>query len=491
MLSRLLRTCLDTEWGRRAGGREELDSDHGNLLPDPALRSRAVSVLLLLGGLLGCFGSGSDKTAYVGATVFDGTGAPPTLDGVIIVAAGRIEQIGPPDLVKVPRGAVEIRLDGRWVIPGLIDAHVHLERWALSRFLAYGVTSVRSLGGGRDTVVALRDSVLAGMIDGPRLYVSGPMVDGRPATWEGATEVRDATAARRAVDDRVLIGAAQIKIYTKLDRRLLAPLLDEAAALQLPVAAHLGRIDALTAARMGVRSLEHMSGVVEATLPDPARLFRAHDDFFSGWKMSGREWASLDSAALDRTASALAETDVAVVPTLVLHEAFGYLADQEFIAQLDLAGVPQHVQEAWDVPDLIRRAGMREADFTAFRRARPVQDQFLRLFSRAGGTIATGTDSPNQLLAPGASLHRELELLVAAGLSNEQALLAATREAARVLGSDSLGVLQPGAAADFLVLTADPLADIAHTRLIERIVLRGSSYDPVEFRQDWEGQRER
>ncbi|UCG85226.1 MAG: hypothetical protein JSW71_14965 [Gemmatimonadota bacterium] len=141
--------------------------------------------MLLLAALTGCLGPGSDKTAYVGATVFDGTGAPPILDGVIIVGDGRVEQVGPPDLVKPPRGALEIRLDGRWVIPGLIDAHVHLERWTLSRFLAYGITSVRALGGDRDTVVALRDSVLAGAIAGPRLYISGPMIDGRPATGGG------------------------------------------------------------------------------------------------------------------------------------------------------------------------------------------------------------------------------------------------------------------------------------------------------------------
>jgi imidazolonepropionase-like amidohydrolase len=190
---------------------------------------------------------------------------------------------------------------------------------------------------------------------------------------------------------------------------------------------------------------------------------------------------------LDRTANALAETDVAVVPTLVLHEAFGHLSDQEFIAQIDLAGVPTSVQEAWNVPALIRRAGMRSADFAAFRSSRSAQDRFLRIFRKAGGKVAAGSDSPNQLLPPGASLHRELELLVAAGLSTEEALLAATREAAWVLDSDTLGVLRPGAVADFLVLSADPLEEITNTRLIERLVLRGQSYHPDEFKTDWEG----
>ena len=447
----------------------------------------AAVLLLALPGISGCLNPGKGKTAYVGATVIDGTGAPPILDGVIIVADGRIEQIGPPDLVKVPRGALEMRLDGRWVIPGLIDAHVHLERWALSRYLAYGVTSVRSMGGDRDSVVALRNAILLGTENGPRLYISGPMVDGRPATRPSATAVRNPREARRAVDDRVLLEASQIKIYTKIDRRLLEPLMAEANDLHIPVAAHLGKVDAVTAARMGVRSIEHMSGVVESSLRDPSRLYRAHSDFFNGWRLFGRSWSALDSAALDRTANALAETDVAVVPTLVLHEAFGHLSDREFIAQIDLAGVPTSVQEAWNVPDLIRRAGMRSADFAAFRSSRSAQDRFLRIFRKAGGKVAAGSDSPNQLLPPGASLHRELELLVAAGLSTEEALLAATREAAWVLDSDTLGVLRPGAVADFLVLSADPLEEITNTRLIERLVLRGQSYHPDEFKTDWEG----
>ncbi len=452
----------------------------------PALVAHTVAICLLA-GLTACFNSGKGKTAFVGGTIIDGSGAPPILDGVIVVAEGRIEKIGPPDLVDVPRGAVEIRLDGKWVIPGLIDAHVHLERWALTRYLAYGVTSVRSLGGDRDSVVALRDAAVSGSLIGPRVYVSGPMVDGRPATWPGATEVHSPESARRAVDDRVLLGASTVKVYTKIDRRLLEPLINEANALATPVAAHLGKVDAVTAANMGVHSIEHMSGVVEAALADPSRLYRAHNDFFTGWRLFERTWVTLATASLERTARTLAATDVVLVPTLVLHDAYGHLADQQYISGLDLRGVPQSVRDAWDVPDLIRRAGLSSGDFTTIRRSRRVQDLFVRMFKNAGGIVAAGTDSPNQLLAPGASLHHELELLVAAGLTTEEALLAATRDAASALNSDSLGVLLPGYAADFVVLTADPIANIANTRLIDRIVLGGTGYHPDEFTQEWGG----
>jgi len=133
---------------------------------------------------------------------------------------------------------------------------------------------------------------------------------------------------------------------------------------------------------------------------------------------------------------------------------------------------------AWDVPDLVRRAGITQSDLRAFRRSRPYQDRFVRLYHRAGGKVAAGTDAPNQLLAPGASMHDELALLVRAGLDPADALLAATRDAAQLVNADSIGVLTAGAVADFVILNANPLADIANSRDIELVVLRGTLYSP-------------
>jgi imidazolonepropionase-like amidohydrolase len=445
----------------------------------------AAAVALSVSLAFAACGGDEPTTAYVGATVFDGSGAPPILDANIVVVGGRIEQVGPPDLVKVPRGAMRIRVDGKWVIPGLIDSHVHVARWTLPRYLAYGVTSVRSMGGYADTVAALRDSVQLGSLLGPRIYASGPMIDGAPATWPSATPATDATAGRRAVDQRVLSEFSHVKVYSKLDRRLLAAVIDEAKAFELPVAAHLGKVDAVSAARMGVSSIEHLSGVVEATLRNPAALLASHDDFFRGWKAFERAWTRLDSARLEQTAIELVDAGAAIVPTLALHEVFGHLADQDFISELDLSGVPQAVRDEWDVPDLIRRARLATSDFRAFRRARPVQDLFVRRFRAAEGLVVAGSDSPNQLLAPGASLHRELELLVQAGLSTEEALLAATRDAARLIRVDSVGSILPGQVADFVVLMDSPLDDITHIRLIERVVYRGTSYHPDHFKSEW------
>src|SRR6266566_3480278 len=147
---------------------------------------------------------------------------------------------------------------------------------------------------------------------------------GRPSATSPGASPRSATAGRtaaevrRAVDLRAVAGADHVKIYTKFTADLLRPLLDEATTLRLPVAAHLGKIDALTAARAGVASLEHMAGVVAAASRDPAPFFRAHDQFLRGWTTEEAGWALLDSAALERVARELVATHVAIVPTLVL-----------------------------------------------------------------------------------------------------------------------------------------------------------------------------
>jgi imidazolonepropionase-like amidohydrolase len=114
-----------------------------------------------------------------------------------------------------------------------------------------------------------------------------------------------------------------------------------------------------------------------------------------------------------------------------------------------------------------------------------VQDLFLREFAVSGGRIATGTDAYNQLLVPGFSEHQELQLLVAAGFQPGEALLAATRNGALLLGVDSLGLLAPGKVADLVILTRDPLQDIRNTLAIDRVMIRGQLLSPDSLRATW------
>jgi len=418
-----------------------------------------------------------DRIALVGGNVITGAGDPVQRDMVVMVRQGRIETVAPREGFDIPRNAEEIDVTGLFILPGFIDGHAHVERWALPKYLAAGVTSVRDVHGAMDSILAIREEASLGGLVAPRVYSAGAMLDGEPPTYPDATVITNAKEARRAVDARAVVGVDYIKIYTRITPELLKPLLDEAATFNLKVTGHLGLIDALTAARLGVTSIEHLTGVPEAASANPAKFFAEHRvSFFRGWNYFERSWASLDSAALTRVAIALAEQRVAMIPTLVLHETYSRLDDPVILTHPDLRTVPDSQIAKWNVPDLKARAGWTEADFAAFRASRANQDLFLRAFRAAGGRIIAGTDASNQMLVPGWSLHTEMELLVLAGLTPADAIATATINTAELLGADSVGVVSPGKVADLVLLKANPLIDIRNTRTVVQVMVRGQLY---------------
>jgi imidazolonepropionase-like amidohydrolase len=433
--------------------------------------------------------SASDGIALVGATLIDGTGGPPLNDAAIVVRGGTIEFIGPRAGFALPKETREVDVKGRWIIPGLIDAHAHLApaaNWAPSRYLAWGVTTLRDVHGDLNTILAVRKRANLGPGSGPRVYIAGAMIDGLPPTYRDAIAVNGENNARKAVDRLVSAGADLIKVYTHVDAALLRAIVDEAHAFNLSVTGHLGMVDALAAAKAGISAIEHMSGVAEAASTGPSALFAAHyRSFFQGWTASERTWATLDSAALARVAGRLAEQKVTIIPTLILHETLSRLDDRAVVNDPALAAVPAGQQKDWDVGGLISRAGWTAEDFASFRRSRPKQDLFLRLFAANGGRLAVGTDASNQLLVPGYSEHREMELLVHAGLSPREVIRSATRNGAVLMGIDSLGLLAPGKAADLVVLTKNPLADIRNSRAIQSVMIRGQLLNADSIRATW------
>jgi len=447
-------------------------------------RAGGLVLLLVLAASCSRFGSKDQVIALEGATLIDGAGGEPKQDALIIIRNGHIEAIARVNQIPVPRGAERINLAGKTIIPGLIDAHAHVERWAAGRYVAWGVTTVRDLHGGTDSIIALKNAMNLGSMLGPRMFVAGAMIDGAPPTYPDATGVSTSDQARRAVDLRAVAGVDYIKIYTKITPALLRPLMDEAVKLRLPVAAHLGKTDALTAARAGVVSLEHISGVVQAATGNPTYA-GAHSTFLSGWTTEEKGWAGLDSGAVARTARALAQTKVAIVPTLIVHDMLSRLDNPILLSRPGMEDVPDNAQSVRSVPSLLRRTGWRSGDFDAFRRSRRRQDQFVREYKRAGGAIAAGSDAANQLLIPGYSLHEEMSLLVAAGLSPLEAITAATRRGAQLLQADSLGLVASGKVADLVVLNGNPAQNISATRNIAMVILRGRVIRPDSLRATW------
>jgi imidazolonepropionase-like amidohydrolase len=362
---------------------------------------------------------------------------------------------------------------GKTMIPGLIDAHVHVEPWTPAVFLKHGVTTVRDLHGDASVIfpMAREDSPAR-----PRILTSGPLIDGRGSFWKNAVQVGTVGEARAAVRTQIDAGAMVIKIYTRLEPALVAVIAAEARARGVPVAAHLGRTTAAQAAEAGVTSIEHLSGIADAASDEPGRLLKAHDEFLGGWTAFEMEWQRVPQARLEAVARLLVERGVVIVPTLALHEAFARMADPDLMRDPGLADVPPDVlRKAWDPADIMGRAGWTPQTLAQFKQTLPVLQRFVGMYAKLGGRIAAGTDTPQQFVVPGASLHRELELYVASGLSPAAALRTATRDAAALLGiQERVGTIDPGMAADFVLLDGDPLADIRHTRRIAMVVRGGT-----------------
>ena len=170
----------------------------------PAVRAGFALAAVL--ALAACERTAPDGVALVGATVFDGTSSQALHDQVIIVRNDRIEAIGTRQEVDIPRRMRTVDLSGKFVVPGLIDGHVHVQRWTLPRFLAAGVTTVRDVHGPFDSIMALREQANLGALTSPRIFSAGAMIDAAPPTYSDAFVVSGNNDARKAVDKLAVIG---------------------------------------------------------------------------------------------------------------------------------------------------------------------------------------------------------------------------------------------------------------------------------------------
>ncbi len=413
--------------------------------------------------------------AFRGATLIDGTSAPPVPDALLVVADGRIAYAGPPTakaLADLPAGAETVALPGRWIVPGLVDAHVHAESDAdLEQMLRWGVTAVRLMA---EDVAAARETARRAARPGSRMpdvFPSAPIFAAKGGWW-GRGEPADShldrfpatpAAARAAVVEAKSLGSTEIKLM--LDdmawcRAPLPPLpkLDPAVARALIQEAR----------RQGMRAIVHAPerADAEAAMADGATAL-AHG------VLEPLEGAEILGPMKSRP--------VDYVPTMDLFE---FLADPRAFVDAVLAD-PVTTAPGGLPPDTIAR--LRSPEYDAIYRERypnsanvkrclPALYDNLRRLHAAGVPVALGTD---MWAFPGLAVSVEMGLYVKAGLTPLEALRAGTYRSARSLGIDAdHGTLESGKRADFLVLDADPLADVKNVRRIGAVYKRGERVGP-------------
>lgn len=382
--------------------------------------------------------------AIVGATLIDGRGGPPVRDSVVIVRGERIAQVGTRRSVGVPAGAEVLDASGLTLLPGLIDAHFHIDGddQLPALYLSHGVTSIRDPG----QWIEAYDAARAANAPVPRLFLAGPHLDSPPPAYPlDSYVVRDADEARLAVNRFADQGASVIKVYFRLPLGLIKVVVDAAHARGLPVTCHLEIVDAADAIRAGVDGVEHVTSFGTALMPlRDAEKYRQSVLADNNARREGRYelWNKVDlqsprASALMRL---MVERGTFLSPTLAIFE---------------------------------RQAGDKDTTEVHLQGFRNML-AFVRLAKRAGVHVVVGSHSSVPHAERGWAYQRELELLVQAGLTPMEAIYAGTFENARFFRiEERLGSIERGKLADLLLVDGDPLRDISVMRRINRVMLNG------------------
>ncbi len=404
-----------------------------------------------------------------GGTLIDGTGRPPIADAVVVIEGDRIKAVGPRGQVAIPAGANVIRLNGRTILPGLIDTHLHLRDYQVPMFLPYGITTIADIHNDTAWSIAQREALKSGRMKGPRLFVSGARVTGPGGqpTMDGSY-VATADEARAYIRKLKAAGVDHVKVDLTITDDQLRAVLEEAKAQGLPVLGHTQNIR--KAVEMGMKHMEHMDTMARALLEQEGKSPRP-----AGTTPEAAVNPKLFPALIDY----MVKQGVYVNPTLYLSWSGNterwrdWVRDATELAKdPKLAFVPADAKGAWVREPARARAGYENVT------------TFLRMYSEAGGKVLAATDTGCcTQIVPGLSLHYEAQMLTDMGITPMRALQGMTLWAAEVVGQQrDLGSVEPGKLADFTIVEGNPLADISATRNVRMVIKGGevmdTAYDP-------------
>jgi imidazolonepropionase-like amidohydrolase len=426
-------------------------------------------------------------------TLIDVEAAKAEAGQAVILRGEDIVAVGPDAAIARDwRAARQVNGKGKFLIPGLWDMHVHFgggpdliaeNKALLPLYVANGITTIRDASGDLpDQVLAWRSEIADGKLFGPRLLTSGAKIEGIAPLWKGTIEVGstadvDAALARLQRDkvDFVKITDSTLK------PELFLYALRQAKALGLRTSGHIPM--ALTtgqAVDAGISSIEHLDYAYNAGAKDEAAIAA---DFAAGRIDRAEANRRLDAGFDHDTAMAayrrFARQGVFVTPTLNGSRIIAYLDRDDHSKDAGLAYIGPKLRKTYEWR--VERAAKADAAGIAARH-KQIEDvaTILPMLAEAGVPIIAGTDAGflNSFNYPGFGLHDEIALFVEKGLTPAQALASVTRAGPAWFGwLGRYGAIKPGMAADLVLLTRNPLDDIAATRAIDTVIMRGTAHD--------------
>ncbi|HEX7025090.1 MAG TPA: amidohydrolase family protein [Gemmatimonadales bacterium] len=416
------------------------------------------------------------------AMVIEGNGTPASGPFDILIEGNEIRAVVGLDPVALrggnvrrPAAAAEIDATGKYVMPGLINAHGHVQDerggvpqpldYELKLWLASGITTVRDVGSDTRKTLLLREASASGKTAAPRIVVYASFGGGGDGVESRG--IRTEEEARARVRALKAMGADGIKIVG-IDRDMMAAMEDEARKAGLPVAHHAG-VEETTAwddIRFGTRSIEHWYGVPDAALAEGVQGFPSgynYNNEVDRFRWAGRLWREADPERLGRVLQAMVDSNVAWDPTLVIYEASRDL--QRAQGQPWFRDYLHPTLEEYFKPNPANHGsyfiGWSSTDEAYWKENYRIWMAALRDFGRRGGLIGAGEDAGFIYELYGFALIRELELQQEAGFSTIKVLQHVTGNNAKILGmEDRIGRVRSGHLADLIVVNGNPLEDL-------------------------------
>lgn len=410
----------------------------------------------------------SSVTAFVGVNVIPMDREAVLENHTVVIDDGKIISVEPADAAEIPQDARRIEGAGRWLMPGLTEMHGHVPGPddpayldnVLFLYVANGVTTVRNMAGD-PSHLALRDRIAEQGLLAPTLYTASPWLHSGIA---GSPEQASRTARdyKAAGYDLIKIGSVSGDAYTAMA--------DTAREIGIPFGGHIpeevGLTGALDARQL---SIDHFDRYVEFLVPKGAHTDGLERGFF------GSGWVHLvDERRIPEAVRLTVAAGTWNVPTLSLVEHLASPeAPEDMIKWPEMRYMPRKMLEQWV---RAKRGQQAETSFrpAAARRLVELRRKLLRSLHDAGAPIALGSDAPQFFNVPGFSIHHEMRMMVAAGLTPYEVLVTGTRNPARYFNDPNAnGTIAPGQRADLILLEANPLVDLANVQRRVGVMLRG------------------